>query len=129
MEAILNTGSTINEGRLAKGGSKNTHDYMVECAICWIAPEDFEAMGNPKKVKMTSMDGKHTVSVYTKSTDSVRPGHVFMPRAIWANVIIDPDTFSTGSPRYKGSKITLEPTDDEVLSTVDVVLKVYNGGK
>ncbi|MEA3294586.1 MAG: molybdopterin dinucleotide binding domain-containing protein [Methanosarcinales archaeon] len=129
MEAILNTGSTINEGRLAKGGSKNTHDYMVECAVCWIAPEDFEAMGNPKKVKMTSMDGKHTVSVYTKSTDSVRPGHVFMPRAIWANVIIDPDTFSTGSPRYKGSKITLEPTDDEVLSTVDVVLKVYNGGK
>jgi formylmethanofuran dehydrogenase subunit D len=128
MEAILNTGSTINEGRLAKGGSKNTHDYMVECAVCWIAPEDFEAMGNPKKVKMTSMDGKHTVSVYTKSTDSVRPGHVFMPRAIWANVIIDPDTFSTGSPRYKGSKITLEPTDDEVLSTVDVVLKVYNGG-
>ncbi len=78
---------------------------------------------------MTSMDGKHTVSVYTKSTDSVRSGHVFMPRAIWANVIIDPDTFSTGSPRYKGSKITLEPTDDEVLSTVDVVLKVYNGGK
>lgn len=129
MEAILNTGSTINEGRLAKGGSKNTHDYMVECAVCWIAPEDFEAMGNPKKVKMTSMDGKHTVSVYTKSTDSVRSGHVFMPRAIWANVIIDPDTFSTGSPRYKGSKITLEPTDDEVLSTVDVVLKVYNGGK
>ena len=129
MEALLNTGSTINEGRLAKGGSKNTHDYMVECAVCWIAPEDFEAMGNPKKVKMTSMDGKHTVSVYTKSTDSVRPGHVFMPRAIWANVIIDPDTFSTGSPRYKGSKITLEPTDDEVLSTVDVVLKVYNGGK
>ncbi len=129
MEAILNTGSTINEGRLAKGGSKNTHDYMVECAVCWIAPEDFEAMGNPKKVKMTSMDGKHTVSVFTKSTDSVRPGHVFMPRAIWANVIIDPDTFSTGSPRYKGSKITLEPTDDEVLSTVDVVLKVYNGGK
>ncbi|KAF5428353.1 MAG: formylmethanofuran dehydrogenase subunit D [Candidatus Methanomarinus sp.] len=129
MEAILNTGSTINEGRLAKGGNKNTHDYMVECAVCWIAPEDFEAMGNPKKVKMTSMNGKHTVSVYTKSTDSVRPGHVFMPRAIWANVIIDPDTFSTGSPRYKGSKITLEPTDDEVLSTVDVVLKVYNGGK
>ncbi|MCD4843636.1 MAG: formylmethanofuran dehydrogenase [Methanosarcinales archaeon] len=129
MEALLNTGSTINEGRLAKGGSKNTHDYMVECAVCWIAPEDFKAMGNPKKVKMTSMDGKHTVSVFTKSTDSVRPGHVFMPRAIWANVIIDPDTFSTGSPRYKGSKITLEPTDDEVLSTVDVVLKVYNGGK
>ena len=129
MEALLNTGSTIDEGRLAKGGSKITEDYMLECAVCWIAPGDFEAMGSPEKVKMTSMDGKHTVAVYTKRTDSVRSGHVFMPRAIWANVIVDPNTFSTGSPLYKGSRITLEPTNDEVFSTEDVVLKVYAGGK
>ncbi|MGP8320156.1 MAG: molybdopterin dinucleotide binding domain-containing protein, partial [Methanosarcinaceae archaeon] len=68
MEALLNTGSTINEGRLAKGGSKNTKDYMLECAVCWIAPDNFEAMGSPEKVKITSMDGKHTVAVYTKRT-------------------------------------------------------------
>jgi formylmethanofuran dehydrogenase subunit D len=129
MEALLNTGSTIEEGRLAKGGNKITEDYMLECAVCWIAPENFEDMGRPEKVKITSMDGKHTVVVYTKRTDSVRPGHVFMPRGIWANVIVDPNTFSTGSPLYKGSRITLEPSEDEVLSTEDVVLKVYAGGK
>ncbi|KAF5414964.1 MAG: formylmethanofuran dehydrogenase subunit D [Candidatus Methanogaster sp.] len=128
MEALLNTGGTIDEGRLAKGGSKITEDYKLECAVCWIAPEDFDAMGSPEKVLVTRRDGKYSVPVFTKRTDSVRPGHVFMPRAIWANVVVEPDTFSTGSPRYKGSKVTVEPTTDEVLSTEDVVLKVYVKG-
>ena len=30
---LLNTGSTIEEGRLAKGGSKLTDDYTRECAV------------------------------------------------------------------------------------------------
>ncbi|MEA1984137.1 MAG: molybdopterin dinucleotide binding domain-containing protein [Euryarchaeota archaeon] len=128
MKVLLNTGSTIDEGRLAKGGNKNTEDYKEECAVCWIAPEDFDILCCPEKVKVTSMDGKHTVAVFTKPTDRVMCGTVFMPRAIWANVVIDPCTFSTGSPLYKGSPVTIEPTDDEVLSTEDVVLKVYAGG-
>lgn len=33
---LLNTGSTIEEGRLAKGGSKLTDDYTRECAVCEI---------------------------------------------------------------------------------------------
>jgi len=52
-----------------------------------------------------------------------------MPRAIWSNVIIDPDTLSTGSPLYKGAPVTIEPADEEVLSAEDVVLKVYVGGQ
>ena len=31
-EFLLNTGSTIEEGRLAKGGGKLTEDYTRECA-------------------------------------------------------------------------------------------------
>ena len=52
-----------------------------------------------------------------------------MPRAIWSNVIIDPDTHPTGSPLYKGAPVTIEPTDEEVLSAEDVVLKIYIGGQ
>jgi formylmethanofuran dehydrogenase subunit D len=128
MEVLLITGSTIDEGRLAKGGDKFTDEYTKECASCWIAPQDFISLCSPDKVKVTSRDGKHTIAVYTKCTDSVQPGQVFMPRAIWSNVVIDPDTLSTGSPLYKGAPVNIEPTDEEVLSAEDVVLKVYAGG-
>jgi formylmethanofuran dehydrogenase subunit D len=129
MEVLLITGSTIDEGRLAKGGDKFTDEYTKECASCWIAPVDFISLCSPYKVKVTSRDGKHSITVYTKCTDSVQPGQVFMPRAIWSNVVIDPDTLSTGSPLYKGAPVNIEPTDEEVLSAEDVVLKVYVGGQ
>ena len=87
MEVLLITGSTIEEGRLAKGGDKFTDEYTMECAVCWISPVDFVSLCSPEKVKVTSRNGKHSVLVYTKCTDSVRPGYVFMPRAIWSNVV------------------------------------------
>ena len=129
MEVILISGSTINEGRLAKGGDKFTDDYTMECASCWISPVDFAVLCSPDKVKVTSRNGKHSIVVYTKCTDAVQPGQVFMPRAIWSNVIIDPDTLSTGSPLYQGAPVTVEPIEEEVLSAEDVVLKVYIGGQ
>jgi formylmethanofuran dehydrogenase subunit D len=128
MEVLLITGSTIEEGRLAKGGDKFTDEYTMECAACWISPFDFVALCSPEKVKVTSRDGKHSVAVYARCTDSVQPGHVFMPRAIWSNVVVDPDTLSTGSPLYKGAPVKIEPTEEEVLSAEDIVLKVYVGG-
>ncbi|MDY0129272.1 MAG: molybdopterin dinucleotide binding domain-containing protein [Methanosarcina vacuolata] len=128
MEVLLLTGSTIEEGRLAKGGDKFTDEYTLECASCWISPVDFESLCSPSKVKVTSENGKYSIVVYTKCTDAVQPGQVFMPRAIWSNVIIDPDTLSTGSPLYKGAPVTIEPTEEEVLSAEEVVLKVYMGG-
>ncbi len=33
MEVLLITGSTIEEGRLAKGGDKFTDEYTKECAV------------------------------------------------------------------------------------------------
>jgi len=129
MEVLLLTGSTIEEGRLAKGGDKFTDEYTMECASCWISPVDFASLCSPDKVKVTSRDGKHSIVVYTKCTDSVQTGHVFMPRAIWSNVVIDSDTLSTGSPLYKGSPVKVEPAEEEVLSAEDVVLKVYVGGQ
>ena len=42
-EFLLNTGSTIEEGRLAKGGNKMSEDYTRECAVCDINPQDYLA--------------------------------------------------------------------------------------
>ncbi|WP_094228970.1 molybdopterin dinucleotide binding domain-containing protein [Methanolobus psychrotolerans] len=129
MEALLNTGSTIDEGRLAKGGNKYSEDYKLECAVCWMCAEDYASLGCPDKVAVTSRDGRYTIAVYSKVTESVRSGHVFIPRSIWANVVVEPDTFSTGSPRYKGSPVMVEPTNEEVLSAEEIVLKLYMGGE
>lgn len=128
-EFLLNTGSTIDEGRLAKGGSKMTMDYVDECAVCVMNWKDFSDMGSPDNVKVTSRDGLHSVVVSALSEDTVMTGHIFMPRAIWANVVVDPETFSTGSPLYKGSPVKVEPTSENVLSAEELVLKMYPGGK
>lgn len=127
-EFLLNTGSTIEEGRLAKGGSKLTDDYTEECAVCEMNPEDHQALGSPEKVRITAKDGVYSVAVYAWPDDSVPPGQVFMPRAIWSNVVVDPETFSTGSPLYKGSPVRIEPTGEEVLSAREIVQKIYIRG-
>jgi formylmethanofuran dehydrogenase subunit D len=129
MEVLLITGSTIEEGRLEKGGDKFKAEYTNECATCWISPVDFVTLCSPEKVKVTSKNGKYSVVVYAKCKDSVRPGNVFMPKAIWTNVVVDPDTLSTGSPLYKGAPVKIEPTEERVLSAEDIVLKVYVRGQ
>jgi formylmethanofuran dehydrogenase subunit D len=125
IEFLLNTGSTIEEGRLAKGGSKLTEEYTQECAVCEINPVDFQAMGTPQKVLISTMDGRHNVAVYAYATKFVEPGQIFMPRAIWANVVVDPETFSTGSPLYKGSPVRVQPTLEEVLNARDLTMLLY----
>ena len=125
---LLNTGSTIEEGRLAKGGSKLTDDYTRECAVCEMNLADFLAMGSPDRVKVTSRDG-HSVVVYAYGAEKLSSGQVFMPRAIWSNVVVDPETFSTGSPLYKGSPVLVEATEEEVLSAEDLVTELYGRGK
>ncbi len=129
MKVLLITGSTIEEGRLAKGGDKFKAEYAKECAVCWISPVDFVTLCSPEKVKVTSKSGKHSVVVCAKCMDSIQPGNVFMPKAIWSNVIVDPDTLSTGSPLYKGAPVGIELTEENVLSVEDIVLKVYVGGQ
>ena len=129
IEFLLNTGSTIEEGRLAKGGSKLTEEYTQECAVCEMNPVDYQALGSPQRVLVSTMDGRHAVAVYAHAADSATPGQIFMPRAIWANVVVDPETFSTGSPLYKGSPVRVQPTLDEVLGAGDLTLKLYARGR
>ncbi|HNQ55513.1 MAG TPA: molybdopterin dinucleotide binding domain-containing protein, partial [Methanothrix sp.] len=116
---LLNSGSTIEEGRLAKGGSKLSPEYTAECAVAEMNPGDYEALGSPEKVMISTPDGRHRVAVHAYAGPSVSFGHIFMPRAIWANVVVDPETFSTGSPLYKGSPVLVEATEEEVLSAED----------
>ncbi|HII07485.1 MAG TPA: formylmethanofuran dehydrogenase [Methanotrichaceae archaeon] len=128
LEVLLNSGSTINEGRLAKGGDKLTEEYKMECAVCTVSPSDLETIGSPEKVRVITKDEKRAVTVFAKVDLSVLPGQVFMPRAIWANAVVDPETFSTGSPLYKGGPVLIEPSEEEVLSAEEIARSVLRRG-
>lgn len=127
IKVLLNSGSTINEGRLAKGGDKLSPEYQEECAVAVIHPRIFKELGCPKRIKVISRDETREVVVTAKCEDSVTPDQIFMPRLIWPNVVVEPETFSTGSPLYKGSPVFIEATEEEVKSAEDIVLKVYSG--
>ncbi len=127
IKVLLNSGSTIHEGRYAKGGDKLSPEYQKECAVAVIHPRLFKALGCPDRVKIISNDGTREVVVTAKCEDSVTEEQIFMPRSIWPNVVVEPETFSTGSPLYKGSPVFIEATEEEVKSAEDIVLKVYGG--
>jgi formylmethanofuran dehydrogenase subunit D len=127
IKVLLNSGSTINEGRLAKGGDKLSPEYQKECAVAVIHPRIFKELGSPQRVKIISNDETRQVVVTAKCEDSVTEEQIFMPRSIWPNVVVEPETFSTGSPLYKGSPVFIEATEEEVNSAEDIVLKVYAG--
>lgn len=129
IKILLNSGSTINEGRLAKGGDKLSPEYQKECAVAVIHPRIFKELGSPTRVKIISNDGTREVVVTAKCEDSVTEEQIFMPRSIWPNVVVEPETFSTGSPLYKRSPVFIEATEEEVKSAEDIVLKVYAGGR
>lgn len=128
LEVLLNSGSTINEGRLAKGGDKLTEEYKMECAVCTVSPSDLEAIGSPEKVRVITKDERRHVTVFAKVDLSVLPGQVFMPRAIWANAVVDPETFSTGSPLYKGSPVLIEPSEAAVLNAKEIARSMLRWG-
>ncbi len=129
IKVLLNSGSTINEGKFAKGGDKLSPEYQKECAVAVIHPKIFKELGSPQRVKIISNDGPREVVVTAKCEDSVTEEQIFMPRSIWPNVVVEPETFSTGSPLYKGSPVFIEATEEEVKSAEDIVLKVYKGGR
>jgi formylmethanofuran dehydrogenase subunit D len=127
IRVLLNSGSTINEGRFAKGGDKLSPGYQEECAVAVINPRIFKELGSPKRVKIISNDGTREVVVTAKCEDLVTEEQIFMPRSIWPNMVVEPETFSTGSPLYKGSPVFIEATEEEVKSAEDIVMKVYAG--
>ena len=71
---LLNSGSTINEGRLAKGGDKFTEAYKMECAVCSINPADFEVLGRPNRVRVAEVDGRPEGGSPSQRGQFVPPG-------------------------------------------------------
>ncbi|ABR55676.1 Formylmethanofuran dehydrogenase [Methanococcus aeolicus Nankai-3] len=123
MEALLNTGSTVEQGAIIKGGEKYTKEYVEECAVCHIHPEDYRILGAPTYVKIISNDKKSEVAVKAVSDDGLHKGTIFMPRSIWANAITGSHTDSCGSPLYKGNSVFVEPIEKGNIIDAEQMIK------
>lgn len=123
MEATLITANTIDQGGIAKGGEKMTPEYKKVAAICFMNPEDWKILGKPEKVKVSTEEG--SVVLFAKPDERIRKNEIFIPRGIWANLIISSETYNTGTPMYKNMKATLLPTDEPVLEINELINQYY----
>ncbi len=123
IEVVLNTGSTVRQGAVIKGGRKLTDEYVKEAAYCSLNPKDKGDLGSPEKVKVRTEVGE--VTVYTRVDEGLNSGQIFIPRGPWANLIISANTMATGSPYYKGMTAWVEPSQERVLDTETLINKYY----
>ena len=125
MDVTLNTGATVYQGKVIKGGGKFSDQYTVEASYCEINPEDFKALGKPWFVKVTNEYGDSVVCRARKSPTQQK-GEIWIVRGIWANVVVPPITYSTGSPAYKNWPMKVEKCDGPVLGPVELMQHYYS---
>ncbi len=124
----LISGRTIQQGVSMEGG-KEKPAYRDACGIIEIDPEDFKKLGawRNTNVRVTSEYG----SVVVKAIDATQgphPGLGWIPMGPWANQVVNPNTYSTGMPTFKGTPVEVEVAEDEtVLDSITLITKAVRG--
>ena len=127
LHAILITGRTIDQG-VGKEMGKGSKEYFDSSSICVIDEADMKKLGIKSRanVKVTSKYGSVIVKA-TKNPYGSNPGLVFIPCGLWANAICGDETFGMGMPLFKGFQVEVEPAPDQVILTLDELLKEEYG--
>ena len=127
LRAILITGRTIDQG-VGKEMGKGSQEYFDGSAICIIDEADMKKMGIKSRtnVKVTSKYGSVIVKS-VKNPYGSNPGLVFIPCGLWANAICGDETFGMGMPLYKGFAVEVEPAPNQVVLSLDELLKEEYG--
>jgi len=123
MKVILNTGGTMQQGVITKGGKKMTPGYRTASGICYLNPGDWESIKAPEKVKVSTGVGE--VILFAEPDEGISTGEIFIPRGPWANTIISSNTFNTGSPEYKNMTAYIKPSCGEVLESNELMKNYY----
>ncbi|TLN10191.1 molybdopterin dinucleotide-binding protein [bacterium] len=126
----LITGRTIQQGVAIEAG-KEKPSYRDACGIIELDAADFRRLGawRNTNVRVTSDYGNIVVKA-VDATQGPHPGLAYIPMGPWANRVVNPDTYSTGMPTFKGTPITVEPASSEpVLDGIKVVQEAVRGGK
>ena len=127
LRVILITGRTIDQG-VGKEMGKGSKEYFDSSSICIIDEADLKKLGIKSRtnVKVTSKYGSVIVKA-AKNPYGSNPGLVFIPCGLWANAICGDETFGMGMPLYKGFAVEVEPAPNQVVLTLDELLKEEYG--
>ncbi|MGA3291057.1 MAG: molybdopterin dinucleotide binding domain-containing protein [Candidatus Bathyarchaeia archaeon] len=127
LHAILITGRTIDQG-VGKEMGKGSKEYFDSSALCFIDESDMKKMGIKSRanVKVTSKYGSVIVKA-TKNPYGSSPGLVFIPCGLWANAVCGDETFGMGMPLFKGFQVEVECASNQVILTLDELLKEEYG--
>ncbi len=118
----LISGRSIQQGVAIEGG-KEKPAYRTAAGIIELDPSDLKKLGAWKNtnVKVTSEFGSVIVKAI-ETTQGPHPGLGFIPMGPWANTIINPNTYSTGMPTFKGVPVKVEVAINEpVLLGIELV--------
>ena len=122
IELNLISGRTIQQGVAIEGG-KEKPAYRTAAGIIEIDPADLKKLGVWKNtnVRVSSEYGSVVVRAI-ETTQGPHPGVAFIPMGPWANTIINPNTYSTGMPTFKGTPVKVEAApSDKVLLGIELV--------
>lgn len=124
----LISGRSIQQGVAMEGG-KEKAAYTNACGIIEMDPSDLKKLGawRGTNVRVTSKYGDVVVKA-VEATQGPHPGLAYIPMGPWANSVVNPNTYSTGMPTFKGTPVEVEIAMNEpVLSSVHLVQKKCRG--
>jgi len=124
----LITGRSIQQGVAMEGG-KEKDLYRKAAGIIELDPADFKKLGawRNTNVKVTSEYGSVVVKAI-ETTQGPHPGLGWIPMGPWANSVVNPNTYSTGMPTFKGTPVEVDVAMDQpVLLAIDLVQKKCKG--
>ena len=124
----LISGRTIQQGVAMEGG-KEKDAYRKACGIIEMDKTDLKKLGawRNTNVRVTSKYGSVVVKAI-EATQGPHPGLAYIPMGPWANAIVDPNTYSTGMPTFKGVPVEVEVAMNEpVYTSIELVQKKCRG--
>lgn len=126
-KAILLTGRSLKQG-MGKELSKVSDKYMESVSICEVHPKDAEELGLKEgdPIRVTTQFGSIVVKCNI-SQNITKPGVVFIPYGPYANMVMGPNTDSSGMPSFKGISAEVEPAPQEKVLAVKELLSKYLG--
>jgi formylmethanofuran dehydrogenase subunit D len=104
---------------------KEKEDYMESCGIIELDQADINKLDIMKNtnVRVSSKFGSVVVKAIL-ATQGPHPGLGWIPMGPWANMVVDNNTYSTGTPTFKGTAVTVEKAEMEpVMSSIELILK------
>lgn len=123
LKVTLVTGRTIEQG-VGKEHGKSSKEYMENVSICYLDPDDLEALGIKENTNiLVSTECGSVVVKALKSLRGPHPSIIFIPYGPWANAIANPKTHSIGMPSFKGIPAEIEPAPHKSILSLEELLK------